>query len=147
MTPLFIILFVLAVSLTIPMIIKPILADQKARNGVDNCDLYSGNYHFLLKNDRFAALKELSARNVFDALEYTFHADTSTITFSHLSAKIDYRLTFIEHNGCTYLKVSRIPRLHDQSNIPYMINTFFIQKLNATPVDSTFFASLNSESI
>jgi len=28
-----------------------------------------------------------------------------------------------------------------------MINTFFIQKLNATPVDSTFFASLNSESI
>ena len=129
------------------MIFKPMFADRKARNGVDNCDLFSGNYHFLLENDRVSALKELSARNVFDTLEYTFHADTSTITFNHLSAKIDYRLTFIERSGCTYLKVSRIPRLHERSNIPYMINTFFIRKLNATPIDSTFFSSLGREDI
>lgn len=78
-------------------------------------------------------MKQLKLPNIYDPLAYTLDEDSRTIIFSHLGASIEYQFAFYVIENKTYLKVSRV-RI-ERSNIPYIINHFFVEKLGATPVD------------
>lgn len=137
----FIVLFILAIPLALFMIFKPVMEDRKVRNGVKNSDPLTQHYCFVLPCDQSEAINQLSIHNVKDSLEYTFDADCLTIIFSHLGASIEYQLSFYTVESKTYLKVSRAKFLHSRSNIPLMINRFFIDKIEATPVEYAYFES------
>lgn len=126
-------LFVLC-PLTLFIIFKPYYDDKRIRKNVVNFDSTMKNYSFLLEMDSQTAIDMLAIQNVKDVPEFSFNKDTSTITFQHLNAKTEYQLTFITHDSHTYLKVERINFLC-KNNIPYLINSFFISKLGATPIE------------
>ncbi len=137
----FIVLFILAIPLALFLIFKPVMEDKKVRNNVMNFDSLMQHYCFVLNCNQSEAIKQLAVRNVKDTLEYTFDADCLTIVFSHLGVSIEHQLSFCKVENRTYLKVSRVKFLHSRSNIPLMINRFFIEKIGAIPVDYACFES------
>ena len=138
----FLVLFILAIPLVLFVILKPVVEDKKIRNNVTNSDPLTQHYCFELKCNQQKAIRQLSIRNVNDTPKYTFDINSLIITFSHLGASIDYQLFFYTIGKRTYLKVSRMKFLHSKSNIPLMINRFFINKIDAIPVDYTYFESV-----
>ena len=138
----FVVLFILAIPLVLFVILKPEIEDKKIRNNVTNSDPLAQHYCFELKCDQQEAIRQLSIRNVKDTPEYTFDINSLIITFSHLGVSIDHQLFFYTIENKTYLKVSRMRFLHNKSNIPLMINRFFINKIDAVPVDYTYFQSV-----
>ena len=134
-------LLIVAIPLTLFLVFKPIMADKKARNNVTNSDQLTQHYCFVLDCGETEAIEKLSARNVNDTLEYTFDTNRLVIAFSHLGASIEHQLSFYVVEGKTYLKVSRVKLMHGRSNIPLMINRFFIEKIGAVPVDYSCFMS------
>ena len=137
----FIALFVLAVPFALFLIFKPVMEDRKVRNNVTNTDSLTQHYCFVLDCDQIKALDKLSTHNVNDTLEYTLDTNRLVIVFSHLGASIEHQLFFYVVENKTYLKVSRVKFMHSRSNIPLMINRFFIEKIGAVPVDYSYFMS------
>ncbi len=137
----FIALFMLVIPLALFLIFKPIMEDKKVRNNVMNSDPLMQHYCFVLNCNQSEVIKQLAIRNVKDILEYTFDADSLTIVFSHLGTSIEHQLSFCVVENRTYLKVSRVKFMHSRSNIPLMINRFFIEKIGAVPVDYAYFES------
>ena len=133
----FIALFILAMPLALFLIFKPVIADKKVRNNVTNSDPLRQHYCFVLNCEQNDALDKLSICNVNDTLEYTFDRNRSIIVFS----SIEHQLSFYISENKTYLKVSRAKFMHSRSNIPLMINRFFIEKIGAVPVDYSYFVS------
>ena len=138
----FIVLFILAIPIVLFVILKPVINDKKVRNNVVNSDPLRQHYCFALNCNQQEAIRQLSIRNIKDIPEYTFDTDSLIITFSHLGASIDHQLCFYTFENRTYLKVSRIKFLHERSNIPLMINSFFVTKIGAIPADYTYFESV-----
>lgn len=137
----FIVLFIIAIPLVLFLIFKPVIADKKARNNVTNTDPLTQHYCFALDCNQTEALDRLSVCNVNDALEYALDKEYLMIVFSHLGVSIDHQLSFYVVENKTYLKVSRVKLMHSRSNIPLMINRFFVEKIGAVPVDYSYFES------
>ena len=137
----FISLFILLIPLTLFIIFKPVMEDKKVRNNVMNSDPLTQHYCFVLNCNQLEAIEQLTIHNIEDTLEYTFDADCLTIVFSQLGASIEHQLFFYVVENKTYLKVSRVKFMHSRSNIPLMINRFFIEKIGAVPVDYSYFVS------
>lgn len=131
--------FVLAAPLLLFIIFKPAIQDARVRNNVSNSDPFTRHYCYILHSTQDETVNKLSIHNITDTLEYTFDADCLTITFSHQGASIKHQLSFYTVENETYLKVSRIKFMHSKSNIPLMINQFFVKKLDAKPVDYNYF--------
>ena len=137
----FTVLFILVVFLASFMIFKPVIDDKKSRNNVKNSDLFMQDYCFTLTCNQLEAINQLSIRNDYDTLEYKFDADRLTIVFSHLGVSIEHQLSFYAVEDKIYLKVSRVKFMHGKSNVPFMINKFFVKKIGAIPVDYSYFES------
>ena len=141
---LFVVLLAIAIPVALFIIFRPVVEDRKVRNNVKNSDVFTQHYCFVLDCDEAMVIKKLSVCNIKDALKYTFDPEKLIIVFSHLNVSIEYWLYFYVVEDKTYLKVSREKFLHDRSNIPLMINRFFIEKIGAVPVDYNYFESITS---
>ena len=139
---LFCCLFVIAVPVVLTLILKPVTADKKARKNVRNCDSLMQRHCFRLKSGREETLEQLSVRNISDALKYSIDTGSLTICFTHMNASVAYRLSFYTVDSTTYMMVSRINFLSGKSNIPYLVNRFFIEKIEAEPIDYSAFKKI-----
>lgn len=139
---LFCILFIALVPITLYLIFKPIMEDRNLRNNVNNSDAFSRHYCYALNCTQQEAIKQLSLRNIHDALDCSLDENANTVKLMHLNASIEYQLLFYTVENRTYLKVRRAHLLHERSNIPYLVNRFFIEKLDAQPMDHAAFEAL-----
>ena len=144
---LLIILFIfIATPITLFAIFKPTIDDAKIRNNISNSDTFMQHYCFLLERNQSDTIDQLKHdKKNNNTLKYTFDANSLIITFYGLKSSIKHQLTFYDIDNKTYLKVSRIPFTHRQSNIPFLINRFFIKEIGATPVDYNSFESMVCE--
>ena len=138
----FAILVIVFVLLVLCFIFYPVYNDKKARNNVMNFDTFSKNFSFVLDCSKEKAIELLLQKSVADTLNYSFDQNSMIIQFEHLNAIIEYQLMFYTFENRTFLKVTRIQMIHDKSNIPFIINRFFIEKCGAEPVDYQYFRSL-----
>lgn len=137
------IVFIVLSIIMICVILNPYFKDKKVRKGIVNFDTYMRSYAYVLKCRKQDVIQKLSIHSINDKPEYLFDDVNLIITFLHLNVKIKYQLYFIENEGHTYLNVYQINFLHDKSNIPYMMNAFWINKVNAVPIEYSFFEMLN----
>lgn len=133
------IIFIVIAVVALFIIFKPVIENKKIQNGVINSDTFTQNYSFELNCTQQEAIQQLSTHNVNDTLDYSFDSDSLSITFTRFSATIEHRLAFYIVGNTTYLKVSRVNLLHGKSNIPLMINRFFVEKISAKPIDYSVF--------
>ena len=134
----YIIAFLLLCIVTVYGILKSYFKDRKVRNGVMNSDTFMRRYVYALKCGKQDVIDKLSTHSAYDKPEYLFDEEALIITFIHLNAKSKYQLSFIERDNCNYLYVHQIDWLQ-KSHIPYMINEFWIKKVDAVPVEYSFF--------
>ena len=142
----FYILFIVCVPLVLLLIFIPMIKDKKVRNGVVNTDTFSWNYYYALNRSQENVVDLLSQKSDEDIMQYSFDRVSMIIRFRNLIATIDYQLSFYSIDNKTFLKVSQIQLIYDKSNIPYMINRFFIEKIGADPVDYHYFEGLVNSS-
>lgn len=142
----FIILFAVCVPLVLLLIFIPMIKDKRVRNGVVNTDTFSRNYYYSLNRSQENVVDLLSQKSDEDIMQYSFDRVSMIIRFRNLIATIDYQLSFYSIDNKTFLKVSQIQLVYDKSNIPYMINRFFIEKIGAEPVDYHYFEGLVNSS-
>lgn len=137
------ILFLFACIIALYIILKPYFIDKNIRNNIDNFDTFMMNYVFIVNDSKHNIIKKLSIHNIYDKPNYTYDVENQIICFNYLTADIKYKLEFISADSThIYLLVSQIYILHSKSNIPYMINTFFTNKINAQPFDYSTFERL-----
>lgn len=134
--------FICLAAIVLYLSLKPGFDDKKARKGVPNSDTFMNNYVYLLHTDIQEAIAKLFVPNAKDPLLYSFNHQSLTITFTEFNAPIKYNLTFYTIDHTTYLKVSRASFFYSRCTIPYKINSFFIQKLDAVPVVYSHFEKL-----
>ena len=141
----FIIIFAVSGICLFCFLVIPMLEDQKSRGNVKNSDALSKNYCFLLKSNSYDTICELKNNKTDGKLKYAFDESSLLISFSHLGAIMGYQLSFIEYDGRTYLNVSQTKLLNPRSNIPLMINTFFVNKLDAIPFNYSEFTKIKNK--
>lgn len=140
----FIVLFAVCVPLVLLLVFIPVIKDNKARNGVTNFDTFSRNYSYLLICSQENVVDMLSQKSDGDIMQYSFDLNSMIIRFEQLNATFDYQLSFHSIDNKTFLKVTQIHLIHDKSNIPLMLNRFFIKKIGAEPVDYQYSEGLVS---
>ena len=138
----FVILLIVMLPFVLLLILKPVYNDKKARGKVINFDSFLKNYSFVLDCSQNDAVYLLSKKNAKDTLNYTFRQSSMIIRFEYLNASIEYQLSFYIIDNKTYLEASQLHFMVEKSNIPFMINRFFIEKIGATPIDYHYFKSI-----
>lgn len=142
----FIVLFAVCVSIVLLIIFVPVIIDKKARNDVMTFDTLSKNYSYLLNCSQENAIDLLSKKSEKDILNYLFDQNAMIIQFEHSGVTVDYQLSFYTIDNKTYLRATKMNLIHESSNIPFMINRFFIEKIGAEPVDYYCFEKLTHSS-
>jgi len=135
----FIVLFAVCVPIVFLIIFVPVIKDKKARNGVMNYDTFSKNYSYLLNCSQENATDLLSKKSEKDILNYLFDQNALIIQFEHSGVTVDYQLSFYTIDNKTFMRATKMDLIHDKTNIPFMVNTFFINKIGAEPVDYQLF--------
>ena len=133
------ILFTLSFHVMVPVVLLiifwPVYRDAKARKGVRNTDALFHNYAFILPGSQQDAIDRLRHKEDNDLLGYALYEDAMALRLDHWGVSIEYALTFHPIDGQTYLQLTRLGILHGQSNLPYLVNRFIIQKTSAVPAD------------
>lgn len=142
----FIVLFAVCVPLVLLLIFIPVIKDNKARNGVTNFDTFSRNYSYLLNCSQENATDLLSKKSEKDILNYLFDQNALIIQFEHSGVTVDYQLSFYTIDNKTFMRATKMDLIHDKTNIPFMVNTFFINKIGAEPFDYHYFEGLVNSS-
>ncbi|MBQ8546061.1 MAG: hypothetical protein IJ437_03870 [Clostridia bacterium] len=102
---------------------------------MNNTDAFTRKFIFNVQLTKEEFLIKLKIPNVNDTLEYELNDECSIITFKKDFSKISYNLKVIEINKELQIRVEQIPVFYENTNIPFLINEFFISKFNATPVE------------
>ena len=134
------------VPLILLFILLPMRKDEKAKKGVSNSDAFYKNFSFALKCTQQEATEKLAVKEKSDALNYDYYPLSNKMLIRDVKVTFEYGLTFYTVEGETYLKVSyaKMQKLTIgfHTNIQYKINTFFINKLGAVPIDYKYFQSI-----
>ena len=126
-------------------VMKPIMDDNKIRNKVLNFSEGMRNYYFLLEGSGEELAAALSGPLEQNVLNYSFQPENGIIRFRKENTEADYRLTFFEAEGKSYLRAARVAEEREKGNIPYLVNAFFIKNFHAKPVDFRKFEALFPE--
>ncbi len=131
MWPLFLLLALLLLGFALIYIFKPVYNDHKITKGVYNRDICSHQYLFRVEKSLDEIVQLLAKNNAYDTLDYAYDPNTNVITFEK---QISYNLRITPQGAHCILTVTQKNIFHSKSNVPFGINTFFIQKLDAVPI-------------
>ena len=107
---------------------------RKITHNVNNTDAFTRKFIFNVQLTKEEFLIKLKIPNVNDKLEYELNDECTIITFKKDFSKISYNLEVIEIDKELQICVEQIPIFYGKTNIPFLINEFFISKFNAMPV-------------
>lgn len=130
---LFILAFLIAIPVSLYLILRPAARQRQVSSGVINYDTFMKKFCFSIDMTKEQVYSQLNLPNVHDVLEYELDEHNAVITFKRYSGRYSYKITFDNVDGCHILWVEQIS-LISGANVPYLINEFFIKKLDAKPV-------------
>lgn len=107
---------------------------QKITHNVNNTDAFTRKFIFNVQLTKEEFLIKLKIPNVNDKLEYELNDECTIITFKKDFSKISYNLKVIEIDKELQIRVEQIQIFYGKTNIPFLINEFFISKFNAKPI-------------
>lgn len=108
---------------------------RKITHNVNNTDAFTRKFIFNVQLTKEEFLIKLKIPNVNDKLEYELNDECTIITFKKNFSKISYSLNVIETDKELQIRVEQITIFYQKTNIPFLVNEFFISKFNATPVE------------
>ncbi len=118
-----------AISVTIILIFY-----SKRTTSIVNSDTFMRKFVFKVNFPPQEILRLLSTRNVNDNLNCTLNAENTSLIFSDVSSSREYYISIVSMEDWSLLRVYQVALIGSKSSVPYKLNSFIINKLNAEPI-------------
>ncbi len=112
---------------------EPMLKHKRYSNGVVNYNASMDKFVYRVESTEKEILELLKTHNVSDVLNYDVNDTFTVITFKKFNAKSSYQIFFEPYNDYVILKIELISPF--QNILGYYINEFWVQKIQAIPLD------------
>lgn len=123
--------FVVFVPLVLGNIIPVYKDHNKATDGIINYDSMMRKFVYKVSLTSDDIINLLKTGNDIDELSCTFDFQRSVINFSEYGSNREYYFHIQEYNGFSILKLEQVSLIGMQSHVPYKLNPFMVNKLQA----------------
>lgn len=128
---LFTMFFVFLIALILGIIFPIYKSHYKATNKIINYDSVMRKFVFKVYKSKDEIIYALKVKNNNDELTCTLDLEKSIIVFSEYGSKIDYYFDIKEFKDFSILRLTQVSVIGMQSHIPYKINPFLVNKIDA----------------
>ena len=104
---------------------------NKTTNGIINYDSTMKKFVYKIHLSDPQIVTLLNTKNVTDELTCTIDSERSVIRFSEYGSHRDYRFRIQEYGDFSVLQLEQIALIGMQSAVPYKLNPFMVNKLQA----------------
>ena len=123
--------FVILIPLVLGIIIPIYKKHSSVTGGIINYDSTMRKFVYKINLPYQQAVDLLNMKNDVDELSCTFDFEKAIIRFSEYGSHRDYYFQTQECNGFSILKLKQVELIGMKSHIPYKLNPFMVQKLEA----------------
>lgn len=138
----FVVLGILLVVLFIVLsiVVPTYKKHREVTSGIMNYNATMREFVYKIPYIKSVIIEKLKIKNSFDELEYILDIDLCGITFNEYGTSINYEYEIKEYDDFSVLRLKQTPLIAPQSYIPYKLNSFMVQKLDAEiiPFESNF---------
>lgn len=137
LVPLLALLFPIVVLLVLYAVLAPAIKSMQSTGNVRNYDALMHNYLFktsLSKEQLLDKLERLTATPK-DKVSCEFFATTMNLTFTWHSTRASFLVSVHEDEGARYVRLCKNEMISEKSALPYLINSFLIEKMGFEAVD------------
>lgn len=118
------------------------LSDRRIRKASSNFNLTTGCFYYLLEVNKEKSLDKISFRNISDMDDYLYDAEKSMVILENRGASYNLFLSFYTIQGYDYMVVNCKTCFDAHNGLPVVFNKFFAKKMDATPVEASYFEAL-----
>lgn len=138
----FVVLGILLVVLFIVLsiVVPTYKKHREVTGGIMNYNTTMREFVYKIPYIKSVIIEKLKIKNSFDELEYILDIELCGITFNEYGTSINYEYEIKEYDDFSVLRLKQTPPIAPQSYIPYKLNSFMVQKLDAEiiPFESNF---------
>lgn len=127
----YVFLFVLVMFLAFGSVIPMHKKHREVSNGIINYDSVMRKFVYKVYLSRQEIITLLKSKNEIDELTCTFNDDETVIKISEYGSNRKYYFQVQELNGFSLLKLEQVSIIGMQSRVPFKLNPFLVEKLNA----------------
>lgn len=126
---------IIIIAVFIPLILSIVIPmyknHQEVTGDIVNYDTTMRKFVYKTTLSGVEIISSLKARNVMDELTCSFDFNRSVIKFIDLDSNGEYYFQIIEHNDYSVLRLEQVSLIGMSNHIPYKLNPFIVNKLNA----------------
>ena len=126
-----IIFFAFLAPLVLAIVLPVYKNHNKATGGVINYDFFMRKFVFKVNLSKEDIINRLSSTRSADDLICTVDLENSVIKIAENGSGTNYRFQIREDIGFSVLKLEQTGLLGGQNNVPYKLNPFMVNKLQA----------------
>ena len=123
--------FLILIPLVLAIIIPVYKNHYRTTNNVINYDSMMRKYVYKVYMSREQMINKLKNTTDIDELSCDLDLERTVIKFSEYGANKEYYFQIQEGNGFSILRLEQIELFGIQSHIPYKLNPFLVNKLQA----------------
>lgn len=133
--------FVILIPLVLGIIIPIYKNHSKVTGGIINYDSSMRKFVYKVNLSHQQMVDLLNTKNDVDELSCTFDFDKAIIRFSEYGSHRDYYFQIQECSGFSILKLEQVELIGMSSHVPYKLNPFIVNKLQAEIVPFSQYGS------
>jgi len=126
--------FLLWLPLVLAIIIPVYKNHYRATGNVVNYDSMMQKYVYKVYMSKENIISTLKEKNDIDDLSFKFDFEKSIVKISEYGSSREYFFDIKEYDGYSILKLNQVSLFVMSSQIPYKLNPFMVNKLNAEPI-------------
>ena len=123
--------FVILIPLVLGIIIPIYKNHSKVTGGIINYDSSMRKFVYKVNLSHQQMVDLLNTKNDADELSCTFDFDKAIIRFSEYGSHRNYYFQIQEYSGFSILKLEQVELIGMSSHVPYKLNPFIVNKLQA----------------
>ena len=123
--------FVILIPLVLGIIIPIYKNHSKVTGGIINYDSSMRKFVYKVNLSHQQMVDLLNTKNDVDELSCTFDFDKAIIRFSEYGSHRNYYFQIQECSGFSILKLEQVELIGMSSHVPYKLNPFIVNKLQA----------------
>ncbi len=123
--------FAILIPLILGIVIPIYKNHHKATGDIINYDSSMRKFVYKVYLSREEIIKALKIKNVRDVLTCTLDLDRSVIRLEEYGSRREYYFDVQEEDRFSILKLEQVALIGMQSYVPYKLNCFMINKINA----------------
>ena len=127
----FLMMFALVAPAIIYTAISVLKKHSQSTGDIINYDAFMNKYVYKVPMIKSEIISTLNVRNVADELSCTLDLERAVMVFSDYDGSLEYLFYIQEQDGFSILMLEKVYAMGMRSYIPYKLNPFMVNKLQA----------------